>query len=522
MSRKHSWLSLASMVFVGVLLACLSAARAENDWVDGAAALIQRFEKVSTDPVPPLVRQEQYLELLDDVKKFSQAPGRDEREGKGRKAFGLLLSGRIHEQLGNGLAAVRCWQAHRAERDALPEADKAALGALFERAETAAQLEAPRICQVQARGNEVRVRAVDYPIEGVLAKLEEATSVPIRMIPVEGPLLERMEKALGNKLESQPRVSGLVDYVHEDWKRVDHSLRLLSGKVGLIETIASDRSHVRACIWDPLYLASLSERAAKCAAELTASRVETGIKTGYVILRGYYVRPPYEVTLRTEGGRVYVFLNGLPAGKGWELEESPPKEVQIPKLPETGQFANSGDLCRYAADMFLRDRKQMGLDAASEKLKAFLLKQDIVKDVRLQRNGSGFALSLKDGTRIVQELPSMSAGRTERAPRQTSSRKEYAEGQAEELKARVEHALKDDGLVLVSGDGNVAAWNGAEGRRRLQNICTSIAEAVRWNQELTVSLWGLADSRRCDEAWEIFLNLRHREVWDRLQLAPEE
>ena len=524
MAMMRRFCAVGVLVGLGLLLVPSQGAAAEGDWLDEAAGLVARLDKISTADIPPYGRQHEYLKLLDEVSAFAQAPTPDERERKGRKTFGLLLEGRIQEQLGDGAGAVRAWQGHRRDRDALPEAERAALLPLLERTEGAAKAGAARICEVEARGKEVRVRAVGYPLVALLEKMSEATGMKFQFVPASGVVLERMEAALGEKLERPPGPSGLVDYAHQDWKRVDHSLGLLSGRIGLYASITEDGGHVRFGVWDPQYMASLSERAAKLAPRPKPTPPQTGIQTGYVILNGRYVAPPYRVTVRDVEGRVSVFINGLPAGKGFELEEPlPPPPKEVPGLPESDQFTDSRDLCAYAAEMFLRDRKELGLAAASEKLKLFLLKQDIVQDVKLYAHGSGFRVFFTDGTSGAKLLDPMEPpGRGERPRQETQTRAPRARAEADRLKASITTSLEDDGLVLVCGDRKVLSWNGPEGRRKLLDMCTCLAEAVRSKEQLDAALWPLHSHPTSERTWEIFLNLRHREVWDRLQRGAQD
>ena len=515
MLPRHLRLWLASMVFVGLVVACLSALGAEGDWLDEAAALIERFEKVSTGPVPPLVRQEEYLELLDEVGKFSQAPGPEERERKGRKAFALLLSGRIHEQLGNGLAAVRCWQAHRQERDALPEADRAALAPLFEGAERAAELDAPRVCQVEARGNEVRVRAVDYPIEALLEKLSEATGEKIKYEPPSGALLERMEKAMGEKLRIQPELSGLVDLIQDDWRRVDHLLGLISGHVGLYTSQEEDGLHVG--IDDPLYMASLGERAAKLPPRPEPRSAEEGMQSGYLIFRGHYVAPPYNVELRIEEDRARVYINGLPAGKGYDLKETVRRPKEPPTLPESGQFSNRSDLSDYAVAQFRKDRELLGEEEAWNRLQAFLEGQEMVAEVRIYKEQKRFWVVLRNGMQGGADVGSPSRGTAGALPGDPEEFRERAMAKARTLKESVENAFRTNGLALVYEEWGTRCWPGMEGRQRLLAVCHAMQEAVRCKEELPNAVFGVPTFQQSDWTWQIFLNLRYREVWQRLR-----
>jgi hypothetical protein len=482
----------------------LSAAGADGDWVDEAAALIERFEKVSTDPVPPLVRQEQYLELLDEVGKFSQAPGPDEREGKGRKAFGLLLSGRIHEQLGNGLAAVRCWQAHRQERDALPEADRAALGPLFEHAERAAELDAPRVCQVEARGNEVRVRAVDYPIEALLAKLSEAT---------------------GERIEVAPQVSGVVDCVREDWHRVDGWLTLFCLPRGLCDKGQLGQAlSVGPC--EPSYMLAIGERAESRIRDLALEAPETGITSGYAILSGHYLPPPYKVEVRTTEDKCEVYINGVPVGQPEPFRPSPSKRVLS---PAAGKFESHGQLTVYIGQEFADVRASHGKEEARKRIEQVLKQQGGLKSYKFNDDLTRIELVFEDGDRQGVLVNTFKPTRTPRKDggedskeeqqqrEEVDRRRQQAVKRSQERADRIAKALNANGLVIACSSGQMSISSGAEASKRLLAMCNALHEAQRQNEQLAAALFSSLRQDSPDCASELFLNLRHRELWERLR-----
>jgi len=518
--RQHS-MALLLWVFCIVVVCGGALARSEADWLYEAARFMERFETTGSADLPPDEVRRAYLTLLDDLSEFGKAQAGPAREQRGRRLFGLLMSARINEQIGDVAAARRAREAYSREMATLPQQEKALLVQLFERAEGKTAVHVPRLCEVEARGKEVRVRAVDYPLEGLLEKMAEATGEKIELVRPDGPLLKRMEEAMGEKIDSPPLPSGLVDYVHEDWRRVDNSVARLMGRLGLYSA-RKPGERVQVGIFDPLYLASVGERARRLPAEVNPTWPERGIEAGYLIFKGHYVRPPYKVEVRTVDERAVVYVNGLAVGKGYKLKdvvEPPPAPVS---LPEDGQFTKASSLMRYAEQQYRKDLRELSEDEARERLAAFLKGQDIVKSFRITVP-PGFRVKFeKQGLYFADTSPRTGSsnsprGRKENTGPETERFRKRALAKAANLKTGIEGALAGNGLVLISTKGGAVWYEGKEAREKLLAICTAVQEAVRHKEQLSVALFPLITLRESDWAWEILLNLRHRELWQRMQ-----
>ena len=88
-------------------------------------------------------------------------------------------------------------------------------------------------------------------------------------------------------------------------------------------------------------------------------------------------------------------------------------------------------------------------------------------------------------------------------------------------KAGIERVLREDGVVLVSARGFLAAVRGDEGRRRLAGACTAIQQVVRCKDRIRSALFTSPSETVSARAWEVLLNLRHRAVLKRLAGAAD-
>ena len=524
MAMMRRFCAVGVLVGLGLLLvSSQGAAAAEGDWLDEAAGLVARLDKISTADIPPYVRQHEYLKLLDEVSAFAQAPTPDERERKGRKTFGLLLEGRIQEQLGDGAGAVRAWQGHRRDRDALPEAERAALLPLLERTEGAAKAGAARICEVEARGKEVRVRAVGYPLVALLEKMSEATGEKIEFIPPEGVLRERMEEAMGERIQVEPELSGLVDYVDTDWRRIDHALGLFLSPVGLSGP-GKIKDGFTISVGDALYTSSLAERAAKLAPWPKPTRPDTGIEKGYVILSGHYLAPPYRVEFRTTDDRGAIHINSLLIPKSYSLKyralsagEPPPVTVEPPKT--------IAPLTSYVGPAFANIREKRGLEEAKKSVTTFLEQYPYVKSFEFVDNDATLNIAFTDGRKFFVDLSTRKPS-AERSDQELARRgEEHREQQIKKalrFKSPIEEALRADGLVVIAPKAGIVMYTPEQAKKRLLAMCIALDEAGRHKEDVRRALFPLPTPQSSESAWEIFLNLRHRELWQRLRMENVE
>jgi hypothetical protein len=494
---KRTW----GVVLWVVLSAVAGVVRAhsEADWFYTAAQFVARFEAAGSAELTPPARELQYHELLGEVSAFAEAKGLGPREQRGRRAFGLLMAARIQEQLGSMEAAGRARRQYAALKETVEPVEKVLLTQLLERTEARAQAFAPRVCEVEARGKEVRVKALDYPIEGVLAKMAEAA---------------------GEKAAVPPEVSGFVDCVEAQWAQVSTAVGLLVHPMGLALGTSGPGAALRIVVVDRLYTASIGERADARPRDVKPVQPEQGIRTGYVIVRGCYVPPPYYVELRTEGERRIVYVNGVPAGQGFTLTRRRPAPAQLP-TPENA--AQIGVLGNYAGQQYANLKAQYGQAEAVRRVSAFLDQQKAITSYRFHKDES-LELEYPNGRTDWILLRGRKPDRkfvTEKeiAEEATEDEKhrQHALQEADEFRELVQAALNSGGLLMVCGQSQVMPFTGTDADRRLNAILTALDEVERTKQNMATALVGSMHEKASDWAWEVILNCRHRELHRRLR-----
>ena len=481
----------------------------EADWFYQAAGIIERFEAIGAAKSTPEQTQLDYFQLLQDVSEFDAVGEDTPRAARARKVFALFMSRRIHEQLGDAAAMNRAAEEYTRERDAIPKPERLMFRLLFERTQGKATFCAPRVCEVEARGKEVRVTAVDYPIRA---------------------LLEKMAEAAGEKIEIPPEVSGLVDYPEKDWKRIDHALWLFAKAHGLwVKGNVGKGFNTR--VMDPLYSASLGERAEKHARKIKPERTTDGILRGYAILHGHYVPPPYNVVIRTEADRCKVLVNGVAIGKGYKLSD----ERGAPVAAAEGvQFEMTGKLADYVGRQFANMRAQHGKAEAKRQTIRFLKGQRIVKSFSFQDDDNNLEIVTNSGRsesialysftpgRIKQTRESPDAKRKarERLRQEAEAYKKRAMEKAQKTKDRVLTTLREGGLVVLpSGANDALCYPAKKAREVLPGICGALQECERSRDQVSRLLFDPWADQASDCAWEAVFNLRHREVLQRLRSA---
>ncbi len=358
-----------------------------------------------------------------------------------------------------------------------------------------------RLCEVEARGKEVRVRAVDYPIEGLLSKMGEAVDEDI---------------------EIPSNVSGLVDLVDPEWRRIDHALDLfLRARGFIVRGKIGEGFQVQ--IWDPLYMASIGEHAQEVAGDWNPRKITDGIRTGYIIIRGHYMEPPYAVQVRTTDELARVYVNGVQIPKTYRLKQP---EASDPMLtpPPKGPLEKLGVLTGYVGQKFADIRETDGKEEARREISAFLQGHPFVRSFEFIDDDTTLKITFEDGRKrgipLYAFKPSWERqpASNEEASRRAAEYRERAIEKAAGLKKRIEDTLRANGLVLIPSKlGLMPMYRGKEAQERLLAICTALQEAVRYKDQLTAALLDLQTPQRSASGWEIFLNLRHRELWQRVR-----
>jgi len=465
---------------------------AEADWLYQAAGLVGRFEQIGASEASLPNKQVDYLHLLDDCAKFSLAPAETERAARARKVVSLMMQRRINEQLGNAASMRHAAEKYEKTKATLPEEEKRTLVLLFERNGAATTPFAPRACRVEARGKDIRVTAVDYPI-------------------VE--LLKRMASAVGKGVRIPPEVSGLVDFDRQDWPPADAAVEMLLLRHGL-----SSRPDVRdayaVMVRDPLYKASLAERAREQKVKQAPDTVAEGIKTGYVIAGGCYLEPPYKVEVRADEKQCAVCVNGMQVERSFKLIRPP-----APAIPDDTPFTLEDKLLLSAYVNLTYSRLMMKTDDRAAAIKAIGQKLDSLKIVRswkLDVERNELWITFTDGGEVSAMLPW--PGEIERAKKPPGAEeiRTKALAEAQKLKAAVEQLLLANGLLVAPTNNMVFTFKGKEAEEKLRAVCQALQETLRQQERVSDTLFAPMLGTRSDWAWEVFLNLRHRALVQRL------
>jgi len=506
MPRRYTCSLAANVAVLSVVVALFFghpiAFAGEGNWVCEAARLIGRFESIAAEQMSQTKAHMAYAQLLGETSKMAQAGVTTSGDGRSRAAFSAWLSQRIYEQVGNVAAANDMRKKYEALRDALPEEEASTFRLLFERLEIPDHKGAQGVCDVEARGKDIRVTAINCPIDD---------------------LLRQMAQAAQEKIEIPSGVCGRADYEDDKWRRVDHALSLFAKPRGLfVKGEVGEGFSVR--IVDPLYFASLGERAGKWPRITDAVRQEKGVPTGFVILHGSYVEPPYSVELRTSEAKVGVCINGLEIGRAYSLTQSVPARAPAVELPPNGQFSLETPLplLMYTGQLY-QARARVGEIEAKQEVAEFLKSQTCVKSFSFEKGGF-VAIVLQDGYKHIVKLHGAVAkerldenlvqGRDVRF-------KERALTKATELRQKIEATLMHDGLILAPRNGNVFMYEGQDARQRLLAMSEAIQDCVRSEERLCGILFDEWRDGASDWTWEILLNLRERQLRQRIAEEPQ-
>lgn len=94
--------------------------------------------------------------------------------------------------------------------------------------------------------------------------------------------------------------------------------------------------------------------------------------------------------------------------------------------------------------------------------------------------------------------------------------RERAFAKAERTKKAIERLLLENGLIVAPTNGPVHTYGGEEARQKLHLICRALEEVVRQEEQLCDRLFDSWRGEAPAWAWELFLNLRHRSLVQRL------
>ena len=475
----------------------------EADWFYQAAALQKRFETISAAQIPYTQKTDDYYKLLDDVNKFAvagvgQAPSpvqTPDRETRGRKAFALLCTGWIQQMLANTEVANKATADYKKSLEAMPEDEQAIARCFLERDYQRSPVCMPRVCNVEAKGYMVRVNAVDWPLRDLLQKIADAAHVRIDM-PKE--------------------VSGLVDCTENEWVRVDVLIGLFVSPKGLMmmDRIAQDAiAPLRVRLWDKRYMASIAERVDENVELTGLERPQQGINAGYVILRGHYIQRPYVIDTREKDDVLYVCINGVPASSGLPLAVPQQQPEEVPALD---QAKTVFEITHAISHRLVELQKQLGTEESIKRLQEELSHHPALRSasVKAQGNGARATTTLLDGTEANVRwpwLPPRPSAETD-ATRGVRVRVENTR-LANEDRKRFEDVLRQDGLLILPGKGQSYGFTSKDGEKRLASICNIMQEIERERLGLSRALctpdWR---SEANDIAWEVMLNLRHKEL----------
>ena len=506
------WIA-ALLISVNLLLVSISDfayAKSEADWFYEAAQLEARFEKISSAQIPPNQKMEEYFALLDDVTKFGTVAGESERATRGRKAFALLATGWIQQMLANTEAANKAQAEYKKLVESMPEDEQAIARCFLERDYQKSPVSMPRVCNVEGRGKELRVTAVDWPIRDLLQKIADAA---------------------GEKIQLPEELYGTSDCVQAKFERVDGFLSAVAPAWGLYAPGGFGKP-LRITIGDPMYSASLGERASQTPPPLGEVVVpRAGINTGFVIVGGMYLPPPYQVEARLTQTNCGVYINNLPVGENYNLDFQGKPTMQ---LPPSGRFSEErkSDAAVYAFERYVVIWRESGQDKAEKWVRGFLLGQGYVKTLDFANQGLLITVHFADGTKHVCELPYAPGpdnilGLPSTHPRAIEQRRKAWDAAKLELaelvnrsKLNVEKTLGGGGLVIgtVKARRLLRLYPKEEGTKKIMQIVSSLQETNRREHELCRQLFG-SNVEGFNWSWEIFLNVRCAELARRLSEA---
>jgi hypothetical protein len=400
--------------------------------------------------------------------------------------------------MGNAGRMTRTAEEYKKAKAALPADERSALVLLFERTGADSKPFAPRFCAVEAKGKEIKVRAVDYPIDG---------------------LLKQIAASVGKGVTIPPEVSGVVDFEQRKWIPADAAVDLLLLRHGLSARQDAKNVYV-VMVRDPLYLSSLTERARAQKPAPSPDMVTEGIKTGYVIAGGCYIRPPYKVEVRTDDKQCTVCVNGIPVGRRRKLAVT-----VTPPIPEHKPFTleQKGLLSAYVNQTYAKLMMQGNDHAAALKsIGRMLDAQKIVRSWKFDAKTNMVRIVFKDGDRWTAMLASPKEIKRAKNPPRAEETRTKALAEAQREQASVEQLLRAKGLLVATADGTTFTFGDKEAQEKRRAICQALQEALRQQEQIYDMLFKPMLGTRPDYAWQVFFNLRHRDLIQRMRAeAPK-
>ena len=465
------------------LLTCLlwwqtAAYSGDGGWIYPAVGLLSRFEGIKTLTLPE--REAAYVTLREELTRLEANFPTGSRDQRNARAFSLWLLQRIYRQLGDAAAAKDAGSKYASLREGMSAQDAELFTLFFDcfgRSD----------CHIAVRDNRISVNARDYPINELLAE---------------------MARALNERIDVPPVIGGLVDLDTDGWLTLEQAFALLSLDRGILVNGSRGNGFTVTTI-DPLYAASMRERADRMPHAPAARRPPTGITSGYVIILGTYIPTPYAIETQTTDAKAVVCVNGIPIHEGVPLRMTVEPRV---KIPASGQFDvnHQGDLATYLGQENRRIATVEGKDAAIKALSDFLRKQNSVRSFRFTDGGASLTIIDADGMRFDVLLYSLDKPMSEQKPRNGVA-------EAQELSAAIRSTLMGGGLVLVTSPREPRLYSGTTGRAIAHRICAAAEECARIKEGLAWDVFGGRADRDIDLTWEIMLGIRYRELSVRLR-----
>ena len=501
MSRESMNKAVAGLLLcVCLVIFAPAALAAESGWVYQATKLLARFESIGVAKMTPLARQGAYRQLLNEVSQLAQDRDLRSRDARGNATFAAWLSRRIYEQLGDTVAAERMKTKYQGLRDSLPADEAAVFKLLFERMEAPQQVPVQRLCKVEAKGDLLKVRVVDYPIRSTM---------------------EKAAQAVGATVHVPTNVIGLADFTSDDWQPLRAALLGLGAPRGLWIRKKDDKRY-SVIVRDRMYMASIGEIADKRAKLLANVTGDAGIDRGYVILHGHYIKPPYQINVQTRDKRYVVLLNGAVVFQSARWKKKP---ILVIKAPRGGQFSikEKGKLTRYAGQQYAAIRRANGKEEAIHALEEFLKKQKIVKSFKVTDDGENLSMSFRDEPEADYEVllhtftRELDAKKTITPQKKSTEKEKRARAAAQRWRERIEATLKQGGLVIVPSNLKPKLFKEKQVQTALETLSTALQQIVRQRDVVHESFFGHFVPEKTDWAWELILNLRFRELVERWQ-----
>jgi hypothetical protein len=264
---------------------------------------------------------------------------------------------------------------------------------------------------------------------------------------------------------------------------------------------------------DPMFSASVGERADKRPKLPAIAPPKKGIDKGCAIVRGFYLPPPYEVTVEEQDGIIQACINGVPIYRAEPARLLAAARPPV-ALPADGQFTLSQrtDLKRYVSRIFKDVKLAKGAKAAAKAVEEFLRTQkSAVKNYEFGTDYDSLEIEWADGNADEILLYSVEA------PLSATTKPDgpllkLVLAEAEDIRKQAEKTLAAGGLILAPSRWSPKFFIGEEAKAKLQVILDGMSEIYRWRDIIQVGVFGGASERRWEAGWEVVLNLRYREL----------